>query len=285
MYMNLSPGAIGIGAPLPEAIRLARTNGLGGVDIGIGEIDRIASEKSVDAVREMFTEAGLRPGGWGLPVDWRGEEAKYQQGLANLGRLAALGQAIGATRITQWLPPASDDRPFYDNFHFHVERFQPIARILEEHGCRLGLEFIGPQTLRNGKKYGFIHTMDGMLALCAAIGPNVGLLLDAWHWYTSNGTLAELDLVTNEQVVYVHVNDAPAGVPVDEQLDNVRCLPGETGVIDLPGLLRKLDAAGYDGPVTPEPFSQRVREMAAEDAARATAEALKGAWRAAGLRE
>jgi len=37
--------------------------------------------------------------------------------------------------------------------------------------------------------------------------------------------------------------------------------------------------------VTPEPFSQRVREMPAEDAARTTATALRGAWRAAGLRE
>ncbi|MDH7571598.1 MAG: TIM barrel protein, partial [Armatimonadota bacterium] len=173
--------------------------------------------------------------------------------------------------------------PFAANFQFHVARFAPVARILADHGCRLALEFIGPQTLRNGKRYGFIHTMDGMLALAAAIGENVGLLLDAWHLYTSHGTLAEMDLLTNDQVVYVHVNDAPAGVPVDEQKDNVRCLPGETGVIDLPGFLRKLAAIGYDGPVTPEPFSQKLREMSPEDAVRTTAEALRKAWHAAGL--
>ena len=285
MFMNLSPGAISIRASLPEAIRLASAHGFGGVDISIAEAAQIASQSSVDAVRELFATAGVRPGGWGLPVNWRGNETEYQEGLSNLGRLAALGQAIGATRVTQWIPSASDERAFYENFHFHVARFQPIARILADHGCRLALEFIGPQTQRNGKKYGFIHTMDGMLALCAAIGPNVGLLLDSWHWYTSHSTLAELDHVTNDQIVYVHVNDAPAGVAIDDQIDNVRCLPGETGVIDLPGFLRKLEAAGYDGPVTPEPFSQRVREMPAEDAARTTATALRGAWRAAGLRE
>ena len=57
-----------------------------------------------------FATAGCAPGGWGLPVNWRGNEYGDQQGLSNLGRLAALGQAIGATRVTQWIPSASDER-------------------------------------------------------------------------------------------------------------------------------------------------------------------------------
>lgn len=283
MFPCLSPGAIGIKASLEESLRLAREYGFGGLDVPIHEVERIATAKSPEAVRQMYADAGVCPGCWGLPVNWRAEETKYHEELANLPRLAALGQAIGATRVTTWITPASDDLPFAENFRFHVARFQPIARILAEHGCRLGLEFIGPQTSRNGRKYGFLHTMDGMLALCAAVGDNVGLLLDSWHWYTSHGTLAELDHLNNEQVVYVHINDAPAGVPVDEQIDNVRCLPGETGVIDLVGFLRRLAAIGYDGPVTPEPFSQKVRQMSPAEAARTTALALRGVWQAAGL--
>lgn len=281
MYKNLSPGAIGIGANLAESVCLAREHGFAGVDISIEEVAQIAEAQSVEAVRALLGE--VRPGGWGLPLDWRAEESKFREGLAQLPRYARLGQAIGADRVTMWLLPYSDELPFAENFRFHVARFTPIAQVLADHGCRLGLEFIGPQTLRNGKRYGFIHTLDGMLALCAAIGDNVGLLLDAWHWYTSHGTLAELDHLTNAQVVYVHVNDAPAGIAVDEQVDNVRCLPGETGVIDLPGFLRKLAAIGYDGPVTPEPFSAKLREMTPEQAARTTAAALDQMWQAAGL--
>lgn len=283
MFKNLSPGAVGIKVPFEEALRLAGAHGFAGIDLPMGEMARIATEQSVDAVRDLLARAKLRPGCWGLPVNWSGPEEQYRQGLETLERFAALGQAIGATRVTIWIPPASDERPFAENFRFHVERFQPIARVLAEHGCRLGLEFIGPETMRRGKKHGFIHTLDGMLALCAAIGDNVGLLLDAWHWYTSHGTPAELDQLTNEQVVYVHINDAPAGIPIEEQKDNVRCLPLETGVIDMGLFLRKLNAIGYDGPVTVEPFSQRVREMSPEDAARATAESLRRSWQAAGL--
>src|SRR5262249_20132695 len=145
--------------------------------------------------------------------------------------------------------PCSNDRDYEENWRFHVERFTPIARILAEHGCTLGLEFIGPKTLRDSQKYPFVHTLPKMIELGQAIGPNVGLLLDCWHWYTSHGTVEEIRALKPEQVVYVHVNDAPAGVDIDAQVDNVRALPGETGVIDIVGFLQALRHIGYDGSV------------------------------------
>src|SRR5207302_2858403 len=132
-------------------------------------------------------------------------------------RLAKSAAAIGATRTFTWVMPCSNERAMDANIRFHIERFEPIAQILAEHNCRLGLEFIGPKTLRESQKFPFIHTMDAMLDLGRKIGPNVGLLLDCWHWYTSHGTVGELKKLRPEQVVYVHVNDAPAGVGVDEQ--------------------------------------------------------------------
>jgi sugar phosphate isomerase/epimerase len=84
-------------------------------------------------------------------------------------------------------------------------------------------------------------------------------------------------------IVNVHVNDAPAGIPVDEQIDNTRCLPGETGVLDIAAFLKILNTIGYDGPVTAEPFSKRVNEMPSEEALKVTAESMHTAWKAAGL--
>ena len=145
-----------------------------------------------------------------------------------------------------------------------------------------GWNLSGPRTLRVDKPYGFIHSMDGMLALGQAIGTgNVGLLLDCWHWYTGLGTISDLMGLTADDVVHVHVNDAPDGVDVSDQIDNKRALPGETGVIDLVGFLSVLQKIGYDGPVSPEPFSQSVREMAAQDAVQTTHDALDKSWQAA----
>ena len=130
----------------------------------------------------------------------------------------------------------------------------------------------------------FLHTVDGILALCAAAGSeNIGLLLDAYHWFTSKGNLDDLAKLTNANVVVVHVNDALAGVPVDQLPDTTRALPCETGVIDLAGFMQVLAKMKYDGPVIVEPFSQRLREMTAEGAVQATAESLGQLWATAGL--
>ena len=124
--------------------------------------------------------------------------------------------------------------------------------------------------------------MDQMAELCAAVGPNCGYLLDAWHWYTAREGASNLLALEAAQVVDVHVNDAPRR-PVGEQLDHERCLPGETGVIDIATFLGSLKEIGYDGPVMVEPFSQRLREMAAAEACAATRAALDKVFAQAGI--
>ncbi|MDA0710543.1 MAG: TIM barrel protein [bacterium] len=218
-----------------------------------------------------------------MPVNWNGPEDTYREGLKNLAALAGAASQVGSWRCAQWIPCASETLKFRENFRFHIQRLKPIAQILRDNGCSLGLEFIGPQTLRIDKPYGFIYTMNGMLALSEALGPNVGLLLDAWHWYTQLGTLSDLLALTPADVIHVHVNDAPAGVAITDQIDNKRALPSETGVIDLVGFLKAMKEIGYEGPVSPEPFSQRVRELPAEQAIAETIAGLNKAWSAAGL--
>ena len=284
MFKNLSPGAIGIRATMLEGLELAKATGYGGLDPNLGEARQLAQEHSIEYVKELFEKAGLKMGGWGLPVNWRGDDAEYYQGLSKVPETAKFAADLGCNRCNAVVLGWDDNRPFKENWDFHVKRLRPPAEILKDYGHSLGLEFIGPRTSRAPHKYGFLYTMDAMLALGAAIGTgNVGLLFDVWHCYTAHATLDDMKQLSKEDVVYVHINDAPAGIDTDDQIDNIRALPGETGVIPLPEILRILNDIGYDGPVTPEPFSKKLNEMAPEEAARTVSEMLDKIWCEAGL--
>jgi sugar phosphate isomerase/epimerase len=282
MFKNFNPNALGFHASFHETIDLANLGGFEGIDLNIPEIMDLLKRSSVSDIKNLLGE--LRLGGWALPVDFRGSEEKYERDLKSLPALAETADKIGCYRAFTWITPFSDNLPFEENFELHVRRLKRVAEILEDYGCLLGLEFVAPKTLRIGHKYEFICTMDGALSLCNAIGTeNVGLLLDSWHWYTSHGTLEQIRGLKGGQIVYVHINDAPQGIPIDEQRDNVRRLPGETGVIDIVGFLRALMEIRYDGPVTPEPFDERLRSLPIREAVKKSGEAVNKVWSLLGL--
>jgi len=272
VYRCLNPGAIGVSLPWEQCLPLAKDGGFEGIDLP-GDA-AVPPRKIADALAKH----GLRPGGVGLPVALYGEDKAFADQVAALDAVAKNAAAAGATRFATWILPFSDTRPWKENFRFHAERLGRAAKVLAAHGCTLGLEFIGPRTLRAGRRHPFIHTLHGMLDLCEAVGPNAGLLLDAWHWYTSLGTVDDILALEPQNVVYVHINDAPAGVPVEQQVDNVRCLPGETGVIDLAGFLGALRKIGYEGPVVPEPFVPDLGSLPPQEAVRRVGEALGRVW-------
>ena len=282
MFRNLSPGAIGVDRNALDIMKAAKSSGFGGIDPDFGPLTQ---GESPEAFIVRHQEAGLKIGGWGLPVSTYGTDEERAPALEALPDLAKMAASVGSTRCSTWLLPYSDTRRFEENFDFHVSRLQPSAKILADHGCRLGLEFIGPKTFRAGKAHEFIHTQDGMLKLASAIGPNVGLLFDAWHWYTSHGTLEDIARLTDDDIICVHINDAPKGKQIDEQIDNVREIPGDTGVIDLVGFLRALNNLGYTGPVTPEPFSAKLKELAPQRAVKVVGQSFEQVWvKALGVR-
>ncbi|HPC44273.1 MAG TPA: sugar phosphate isomerase/epimerase family protein [Candidatus Latescibacteria bacterium] len=280
MFPNLSPGAVGIRANIEEAATLARTNGFKGIDIDIHEPERYGAEK----LKALLKENGLRIGGWGLPVDFGGSDEKFREGLKELPKWAAFLPQFGCNSFMSWMMSGSNEFTFAEHFERMRSRFREIGLILKDHGCVFGIEFLGPKTIRANFKHEFIHTLPQMIELCDAVGTgNMGVLLDSWHWFTSGGNLAQIRKLRPEQVVYVHINDAPKGVALDKHIDDQRAMPMETGVIDLPGFLRALNEIGYTGPVTPEPFNKALAQMPAEEAARVTAASVKKAWEAAGL--
>ena len=218
-------------------------------------------------------------GAAGLPVEFRQDQPRFDKDLESLPGSARALQLAGVTRVGTWLMPAHDELTYRSNFDQHADRLRAVARVLGDHGLRLGLEYVGPRTLWASKRYSFVHTLAETQELIAAIGTgNVGLVLDSWHWYTAEETVDDLKTLEAEQIVAVDLNDAPAGIPVEEQIDNRRTLPAATGVIDVASFLNCLVGIGYDGPIRAEPFNQELNAMEDGPAVKATAEAMKRAF-------
>ena len=63
------------------------------------------------------------------------------------------------------------------------------ALILEDHGQRLGFEYVAPRTSLRRGQYPFVHTMAEMKELIAASERAIlGFRLDSWHWFNAEET-------------------------------------------------------------------------------------------------
>lgn len=273
--LDLNWGAIGVGANQVEAIEYAAKYGFESVAAHSGFLLSLGNTARTDLMN-MMTERGVVWGAAALPVDFRKDETTFKAGLKKLSVAAKAMQLAGVTRVSTWLMPCHGELTYMSNFRQHARRLRECVKILGDHGQRFGLEYVGPKTLWASKRHSFIHSMNETKDLIAEIGKdNVGFVLDSWHWYTAHETADDLRTLTNDDIVACDLNDAPAGIAIDEQIDSQRELPSASGVIDLKTFLGVLVEIGYDGPVRAEPFNAKLRALENDDACRATSMAMK----------
>jgi len=278
MTIDLSCGAIGVKANLAQAIDLAARYRFEAVDPDGSEMVSMSDGQITDLLG-LLKSKNLVFGAAGLPVEFRRDEARFKE---DLKKLPAIGTALhkgGVTRIGTWIMPNHAELTYLQNLRLHATRLRETADLLADSGLKLGLEYVGPKTLWTAARYPFIHTMAELRDLLAEINrPNVGFVLDSWHAYTSGDKESDLLSLKGSEVVVVDLNDAPEGVPVDQQVDSKRRLPAATGVIDVKTFLSALVRIGYDGPVRAEPFDDSLRKMAPDEAVRKTSEAMHAAF-------
>lgn len=284
MYVSLN-GSVARGVGWPDLAKLASRVGFDGVDWSFGG----ARTAGLDATRALFAELKIRPSITGLPMarplPFGGEQAAFDQALVQLTDDAAFAAAVGCDRMMLVLSPTGPLQK--DEWRKVVrERLSAVSQVLQRSNVQLGLEFLGVQQFRAGRDGGppphpFIWTLPETVALAKDCGPNIGVVLDVWHWHHSGGTTAEILETPASRIVHVHVSDAKAQAPEDVR-DNGRVMPGE-GVIDLAGFFQALKKIGYTGGVSPEPLGRVPAEMSPEEGARLALDTTRAAMKHAGL--
>lgn len=276
MYVALNPVTIQNRAGWPEMAHLAHRLGYGGVDPALGK----AVEEGADSTRALLAELDLKPSALNLPVDVS-DQAKFEASLKGLPRAAAFARAIGCPRMTTWIMSAYSETKAAMRQTLK-RRFSAVAEILAGNGVRLGLEFLGPLHIRRSAPHEFIWRMDEMLEFARETGPNVGLLLDSWHWHHAGATAADIVRAGKAGIVHVHLADAP-DLPPEKIRDSERLLPGD-GVIDWKAFFGALVKIGYDDGCSPEVFGAGLKDRTPEDAGRAALEGSLKVMRAAGVK-
>lgn len=262
----LNPGNIGVKAGQEELLDMALAHDYEAISAIPGQLAEM-SDTSLRAFQKKMKQHKISFGSAGLPVDFRKDEATFNEGLAKLPAAAKALERAGATRMNTWVLNGDNDLTYLANFKQHTDRLRECVKMLGQHGVSLGLEYVSPKTLMTRFRYPFARTMAEARELISAIGePNVGLVLDSFHWYCAEDTVEDILALDKRDIITCDLNDARADLSRDEQIDGTRNLPGDTGVIDLKAFLGALVEIGYDGPVRSEPFNKELNEMEDEAA-------------------
>jgi sugar phosphate isomerase/epimerase len=261
MLRGLTQAGLGIIASSEELINLAAKYGFQALDLDPLEL---ISTYGADKAKNLLSESGIVLGAFGLPAEWRASEEEFRAGLPELVRMAEAGRLLGSSSCATYILPSTDLDPARFMM-LATRRLRQCADVLEAYDIPLALEFVGPHHLRTQWKHPFLWEMGDTLEWIRTINKsNVGLLLDAYHWYTNELDVEAVRRLRSDQIIHVHINDA-RDVPIEQVLDNDRLYPGE-GIIDLPGFLGALRDINYHGIVaqeilTPVPPNQPLEEL------------------------
>jgi sugar phosphate isomerase/epimerase len=277
-YAILSVGRLGFHADFPQSLELAVKYGFEGLDPDPNYFASLGDE-GIKRLRDDLQAKNLKLGAAGLPVEFRKDEATFNDGLKKLPATADILERAGVWRVSTWILPCSNDLTYPQHFRQHAYRLRQCAQILADRGQKLGLEYVAPRTLWRSQRHSFLHTLSETKELIVAIGTNnLGIQLDSWHWFNAEETGKDLAALRGSDVVTVDLNDAPRGLSLDQYQDDHRELPVATGVIPVKVFLDALVQIGYDGPIQAESFNAALRAMPLDQACSSASAAMSKAF-------
>lgn len=253
--------------PFPVRCRAAAAAGFSGIGLHVDDLPRtIAAGIDIDRMREILTETGLKVveieflGGWALDDN---DAADLE---ATLGCIEAIADAFGGRHVSAG--EFRGDRRVVPAVA--AERLDALARRLAPRGLTIAVEAF-PWSALAGP-----GTVPDVISRCGA--PNVGQLVDVWHFYHNGGDPTTLA----GPIGAVQLNDGPR--VHDDFLTHARTarhLPGE-GDLDVVGLIRAVLSVGYTGPWCVEVNTPKFRDLPIDLAAAKAARAADAVLDAAG---
>lgn len=127
-----------------------------------------------------------------------------------------------------------------------ISRLEELSKIAQGYDTGLAFEFIGTGNCS-------VKTLDDAWQIVkGAELENVGLVVDAFHFYTGGSSIQSIKKIPPDKIIIFHINDCE-DLPIEKLQDKHRLLPGE-GVIPLREIAGALKSIGYNRVVSVELF-------------------------------
>jgi 2-keto-myo-inositol isomerase len=240
-------GATTLKADLATDIAVAGKAGFDFIEIWAAKLIGYLDRGGLPALRRDLRRAGVTPATLNsVERITFNDPSGHIRMLEDFGRLCRVAEAIGCETILVVPSPRPKGVSNASVERESVRVLRELSRMAKPHSVRLAYEFLG-----------FADCTVNSLAQCAAIvekvaRPNVGLVLDTFHFFAGGSTLASVRDVDPRRIFMVHLNDVERA-PRRKMHDALRLYPGE-GIIPLRGILQELRGVGYTGKMSVEIF-------------------------------
>jgi sugar phosphate isomerase/epimerase len=243
-----------------ERCEAAAAAGFAGIGLHTDDLARTrASGVDASGMRRVLDGAGLRLveieflDGWAQDAD----ELSFAAAVADVESVA---DALGGRHVS-----VGEFRPGVLDLDAAAARLASFARRLDARGLLVAVEPF---------PWSALPDVSTALELLRRAGTaNAGLMVDVWHFFNGGASLDVLDDLPGAGVAAVQLNDGPR-VHADflRHARAARRLPG-SGELDVVGLIRAVQAAGFTGPWCVEVNTPEFRELPVEAAAKVAADA------------
>jgi len=250
-------GATTMPYPLEVDLKAAGSAGFRQVEIWASKLDEYLKNHSLEDVkilleRNRLTVASICP----YSIVFFGNVEAAQRSIR---QAAPVAKALGCDTLLvcpDAPPPGMDGE---EAFRVAGRIARQYGDIVAEHGVRLAIEPLGMHPFVPGCR-------EAMRILEEANHPNLGLMMDTFHYYKSGVSLEEVARIPVEKLCIVHVNDCEDR-PREELHDGHRLYLGE-GILPLEETFRLLQRRGYEGALSVEIFRQEYWTRPAEEIAK-----------------
>jgi 2-keto-myo-inositol isomerase len=240
-------GATTMRADLATDIKAASEAGFDCLEIWASKLRKFLKTGTASELANLFAEYRIKPYSINSieRITFRDTQG-HAELLKECEELCRIASAINCPYIVVVPGPLPEGKIRSDVGAESVRVLDELSRVAEHYKVALAFEFLGQTDCS-------VQTLAQAAEIVERVArPNIGLVIDSFHFYAGESSLASIDALDASKLFIFHINDAE-DLPREELEDRHRLLPGQ-GILPLKEIVAALGRINYDRVTSVEIF-------------------------------